>query len=209
MTAGTSGRRCLDAFIVAINERWFACTKQLQLASLSFCKESRNVASLHLRVDATIPGQLLTAADTAPGSPNKRDSTRVPRLRARRVTWKRSSAAMLSRPIHAFSDLEVLKFGPDATSSVQTCAWWRPLKAQAGSRYYHEEIGRPLWPGSMWQPFLGEGLNKRNMLKSMTSVRKTTKEHNFNQSLEGIAWPASIRQLSFGVFFYQAVVGVE
>lgn len=127
VTVGTSGRRCLHVLIVAINARWFACTKQLQLASLSLCEESRSVASLHLRNHATTPGQLLTAADTVPGGPNKQDSTRVPPFRARRVTWKRSSAVMLSRPMRAFSGLEVLKFGPDATSSVQTWAWRRPL----------------------------------------------------------------------------------
>lgn len=29
------------------------------------------------------------------------------------------------------------------------------------------------------------------------------------QPVEGFAWPASLRQLSFEVFFYQAVFGVE
>lgn len=105
-TADTSHRRCLDAFIVALNEPWFACTKQLQLASLHFCVECRNVTTLHLRVDVDTPRRLLAAADTVPPEPDKQGSTRVPRLRACRVTWKMSSAAALTRPFHAFSFLK-------------------------------------------------------------------------------------------------------
>ncbi|CAM9797682.1 unnamed protein product, partial [Ectocarpus sp. 12 AP-2014] len=49
--------KCLDAFIVALNQtcdggkmRWYASTLELQLVSLEFCGACRRVPTLHVRV---------------------------------------------------------------------------------------------------------------------------------------------------------------
>ncbi|CAN0511524.1 unnamed protein product, partial [Ectocarpus sp. 8 AP-2014] len=58
-----SGRsKCLDAFVVALNQtcdggdkRWYASTLELQLVSLEFCGACRRVPTLHVRVDRQTP----------------------------------------------------------------------------------------------------------------------------------------------------------
>ncbi|CAN0553692.1 unnamed protein product, partial [Ectocarpus sp. 8 AP-2014] len=58
-----SGRtRCLDAFIVALNQtcdggekRWYASTLELQLVSLEFCGACRHVPTLDVRVNRQTP----------------------------------------------------------------------------------------------------------------------------------------------------------
>ncbi|CAM9295056.1 unnamed protein product, partial [Ectocarpus sp. 12 AP-2014] len=58
-----SGRRkCLDAFIVSLNQtcdrqeqRWYASTLELQLVSLDFCGACRRCPTLHVRVDRQTP----------------------------------------------------------------------------------------------------------------------------------------------------------
>ena len=209
ITSGILDRRCLDAFIVAFHERWFTCTKQLQLTALHFCVEYRDVTIVHLRVDASTPRRLLTAADTALRSPDRRGSTRIPQVRARRVTWKLTSAAMLSRPIDALSDLQVLSFGPCSTSSVQTSQWWPSSDKRVRPRYYDFLFGPCMWPACEWQPFLGEGLDESNVGASRSQLRTNTLEHNFNGSLLGVSWPASLLQLALGFYFDQAVIDVE
>ncbi|CBJ26958.1 expressed unknown protein [Ectocarpus siliculosus] len=55
-------RKCLDAFIVALNQtcdgrenRWYASTLELQLVSLKFCGACRRFPTLHVRVDRQTP----------------------------------------------------------------------------------------------------------------------------------------------------------
>ena len=205
-TAGSGPCLCLDAFIVAIYERWFACSKELQLASFHLCMECRNVPTLHLRVDVSTPRRLLPAADSLLSQPDTQDSTRVPRLRALRVTWMMRSVAELSRPIHSSSVLKVLTLGLGSNNTVELCAWWRPPNNQVGSRRYNQ--GRIERPVSTCKPFIGEELNEDSSGASMTSRVKLKTDPNFNQAIEGVAWPASLQQLTFGNFFNQSIEGV-
>lgn len=92
-------------------------------------------------------------------------------------------------------------------SSVQTREWWRPPKDQTFSWGFYNE--RVAWPASLWQPFIGEGLNAHCMGKSPAAIRTLSSELNLNQAVEGVVWPTSLLQLTFGFFFDQAVVGVE
>ncbi|CAM9968500.1 unnamed protein product, partial [Ascophyllum nodosum] len=52
--AGTGPTRCLDAFLIALNQAdssgWYLSTLQLQLASLKVCELCRSVSTLHLTV---------------------------------------------------------------------------------------------------------------------------------------------------------------
>ncbi|CAN0426918.1 unnamed protein product, partial [Ectocarpus sp. 12 AP-2014] len=89
---------CLDALVVALNETcngnsWYTSTEELQLASLEFCIACRNCPTVHLKVEAHTPRRLLAATDSPPPHPKRLFQTRVPRLRACRVTWNMVTAA--------------------------------------------------------------------------------------------------------------------
>lgn len=110
--------RCLDAFIVALHEArdgnsWYTSTKELQLASLQFYSACRSVATLALRVDCHMPCRLLASTDAPPPNRKRLCSTRVRRLRARRVRWKLSTAAEMRTPLYALADAEEIRFGID------------------------------------------------------------------------------------------------
>ena len=71
LVAGATDDRCLEAFIVALNQTldasaWFASTKQLQLTSLQFCVACRSVKTLRLTVDSKIPRHLVDDDDAPP-----------------------------------------------------------------------------------------------------------------------------------------------
>ena len=65
---------------------------------LALCRACRSVTTLWLRVDIHTPPRLLAAADAPSPDPKDGGSTRVPRLRARAVTWRRGASSELSRP---------------------------------------------------------------------------------------------------------------
>ncbi|CAM9816795.1 unnamed protein product, partial [Ectocarpus fasciculatus] len=96
-TRGPTSDLCLKALMVALSETcdgnsWYTSTKELQLASLEFCTTCRNYPTLHLTVDAHTPRRLLAAADAPSPHPKRLCGTRVPRLRARSVTWDMPTA---------------------------------------------------------------------------------------------------------------------
>ncbi|CAM9581862.1 unnamed protein product, partial [Ectocarpus sp. 12 AP-2014] len=95
---GPRRNSCLKALTVALNETcngksWYTSTKELQLASLELCMTCRHHQTLHLTVDAHTPRRLLAAADAPSPHPKRLCGTRVPRLRARRVTWNVPTAS--------------------------------------------------------------------------------------------------------------------
>ncbi|CAM9162233.1 unnamed protein product, partial [Ectocarpus sp. 13 AM-2016] len=88
--------RCLDAFTVALSQagegkRWYVSTVELQLASREYCRACRSVTTLHVTVDNRTPRCLWADRDsrTRPGthSSKKVCSSRVPIVRALRLTW--------------------------------------------------------------------------------------------------------------------------
>ncbi|CAN0021025.1 unnamed protein product, partial [Ectocarpus sp. 6 AP-2014] len=108
-TPGSVRTSCLNAFVVALNgacegKTWYTSILELQLASLEFCMACRNYPTMKLKVDARIPRRLL-ATDDAPHLQSEwLCGTRVPRLRARRVSWDMATAAELRDPIFAMTD---------------------------------------------------------------------------------------------------------
>ena len=130
--------RCLAAFTVALNQacdrqHWYTSTAELQLASLPYCVACRNVTTLRLTIDGFTPQWLLAAAVALPPSPEEGSSTRVPLLRARAVTWERTSSVELRSRIYALTDVEVFMFGRFFNSSIADVVWPRRL-AGAGVR---------------------------------------------------------------------------
>ncbi|CAN0605789.1 unnamed protein product, partial [Ectocarpus sp. 12 AP-2014] len=157
---------------------WYTSTKELQLASLEVCMACRNYPTVHLNVDEQIPRRLLATADAPPPHPKRLCWTRVPRLRARRVTWNMPTAAELRNPIFAMTDVDCLEFGLDFEGSLDAVAWPQRLKT---IQFHHESVfNQPLelvqWPASLQKITFGE---------------------DFNQPIERVKFPASLQHLIF------------
>lgn len=123
LVAGDS--RCIDAFMVALNEtcggkKWYISTVQLQLASVEFCVACRSVSTLHLFVDEGTPRHLW--ADNCSDQSGARGSSiggssegrsvlvRVPPFRPREVTWNLPPSMLSHASKNAFTNLECLSF---------------------------------------------------------------------------------------------------
>ncbi|CAN0281384.1 unnamed protein product, partial [Scytosiphon promiscuus] len=155
----------LDAFGMVLSQScdgrgWFSSTKELQLASLEFCAACRNVATMTLRVDDAVPRSLLTAADAPPPDRKRLCTTRVPRLRARRVLWDLPTAMELRRPMYALDHATCLSFGGDFADTLEGVEWPRRLRSSLAEAVYmkadfNQAIGRAQWPASLRRFTLG------------------------------------------------------
>ncbi|CAM9417233.1 unnamed protein product, partial [Hapterophycus canaliculatus] len=179
-------------------QRWIASTKQLQLASLQLCNECRNVPSFHVRVGAHTPRRLLEPLEDPLTGPVASTSMRVPRLRARTVTWDRISSADLNRPSFLLSDAVSLEFGYRFNDSVQAVAWPRRLKRLTFGWSFNRPIEGIAWPTSLKELKLGEAFNQK-----IEGIQWPAAQHDiwfgthFNQEVERFAWPSSLQKLIF------------
>ncbi|CAN0016886.1 unnamed protein product [Ectocarpus sp. 4 AP-2014] len=190
-SAGPVRYSCLNSIIVALNETsdgksWYTSTKELQLTSLEFCIACRNHQTLHLKVDSKTPRRLLAAADAPPPHPKGLCGTRVPRLRARRVTWDIPTAAELRNPIYSMMDADSLEFVRAFEDSLEAVAWPRRLKTVefSDNSPFNQLVGLGEWPASLDRLVFGR---------------------KFNQPIESVELPASLQQLSFGLKFDQPI----
>lgn len=125
----------MDAFSVALNkiadeDRWYVSTEELQLVSLPFCVACRSVATNHVIVDRYFPRRLFAATSCSRGARSGvRPRSRVPRLRARSVTWDLPSAAELASPNECWNDAVYLAFGSSFEDGVDGVRWPRKLKS--------------------------------------------------------------------------------
>ncbi|CAM9852451.1 unnamed protein product [Ectocarpus sp. 8 AP-2014] len=234
-TPGPDRKSWLNAFIVGLDETcdgksWYTSTKELQLASIELCVACRKHQTPHLIVDTEIPRRLLAAADAPPSQPKRLFRTRVPRLRARRVTWDMPTAAELRKPIFAMTDLDCLEFGDDFEGGLEAVAWPQRLKTIefVATSGFNKRIDLVQWPpslqrlefgGSFFQPI--EGAKFPPSLQDLTffagfnhpiggailpsSLLKLDLGSNFNHPIEDVAWPPSLRQLAFGEDFNQPI----
>ncbi|CAM9685605.1 unnamed protein product [Ectocarpus fasciculatus] len=186
-------------------KHWFSSTKQLQLASVHLCVECRSVRRQHLRVDDDIPEWLLGVAGVALRDTDSTFRSRVPRLRAREVTWKRDSAALLKKPLFALSEAESMTFGWSFDDAPGAVIWPRRLgRVVLGERLYRA-MDCISWPESLHRLTLGCDFNQPIAGIRWPSSLKQLTLCGFNQSLQGVQWPASLQQLTFGLFFNQAI----
>ncbi|CAM9176705.1 unnamed protein product [Ectocarpus sp. 8 AP-2014] len=167
---------------------WYTTTKELQLASLELCIACRNYQTVHLNVDAHIPRRLLAAADAPPPHPKRLCGTRVPRLRARRVTWNMQTAAELRNPIFAMTDVDWLEFSGIFEGSLEAVEWPQRLKTIkfCETSPFNQPIDLVKWPASLQDLDFGK---------------------RFNQPIEGVCWPSSLRVLYLGSRFNQPIAG--
>ncbi|CAN0290720.1 unnamed protein product [Scytosiphon promiscuus] len=209
--------KCLDALGVVLNQScggsdWFSSTMELQLASLQVCAACRNVATVTLRVDDAIPRRLLAAADAPPPDHKRLRSTRVPRLRARRVVWDLPTAVELRRPMYALADATYLRFGEDFGDTLEGVEWPRRLCAiriDCNSVSIRRLTGGVVWPTSLQQISFGDSFNQLLWRVALPeSLRQLTFGDSFNQSAKDIMWPSSLQQLTFGEQFDRPIEGV-
>lgn len=209
--AEPSGNSYFNALAVALNQmcdgkRWYASTKELQPASLDLCIACRTCPTGHLQVGTRTPRRLLAAADL----PKGRCCTRVPRVRARRVTWDLRTAAELRIPILAMTDTDCLEFGDDFNGSLEAVGWPRRLKTIEFCQV--SPLNHPIdlveWPASLQTLAFGQFFNQP--IKGVcwpASLQNLNFGNEFNQAIEGVSWPDSLQTLTFGDRFNQSVEG--
>ncbi|CAM9775302.1 unnamed protein product [Ectocarpus fasciculatus] len=199
---------CLNALIVALNEtcdgkRWYTSTKELQLASLEFCTTCRNYQTLHLTVDARTPRRLLAAADPPPRYSERLGGGRVPRLRARRVTWNMPTAAELRTPILAMMDVDCLWFGGAFSGNLETLAWLGRLKTiHMMESSFNKPIDLVEWPACLQRLEFGDLFNQPiERVEFPASLRQLIFHGSFNQPIAGALLPTSLQELDLGQAF--------
>ena len=165
------------------------------------------MTTLWLRFDTHTPPRLLAADDPTP-DPKDGGSTRVPRLRARAVTWRRGTSSELSRPLYALTDVEVFEFARGFYGSIEDVVWPHRLRVLKLNSF-DQPVGDVSWPPSLQQLILGDDLNQPVAGSSWPPVlQQLTFGACFNQAVEGVAWPRSLQQVAFGICFNKPVEGV-
>lgn len=119
-----AGSRCLEALTVTVSQasgmrQWYTTTMGLQLASLELCQTCRGSDTVYLRVDGNTLTSLLASVNVLHTKPERRDSSRVPRLRAYRLTWELSSLDLLSIGVDTFAEVEELCFSTSFNGSLE------------------------------------------------------------------------------------------
>ncbi|CAN0500031.1 unnamed protein product, partial [Ectocarpus sp. 8 AP-2014] len=203
---GPTRNSCLEALIVALNETcdgtsWYTSTKELQLASLEFCIACRNYQTVHLNVDEQIPRRLLATADAPPPHPKRLCWTRVPRLRARRVTWNMPTAAELRTPIFAMTDVEYLEFGDAFEDRLEAVPWPEHLRTMEfhPDSPFDQPIELVQWPAFLQGLTFGGDFNQlieRDVVWP-ASLQQLTFGNRFDHPIEGTVWPNSLQTLVF------------
>lgn len=150
--------RCLEALIVAVkwasDMRTWSATKELQLASFQLCAAFRGANAVHLRVDGDTPAPLLAVV----GAPYGGDvSSRVPRVRARRVTWELLSVDLLSILIDPWIEVEELYFGSAFDGSLDVRVWPSRLRVITFGEMspFNQPIAGLVWPERSNGSYLG------------------------------------------------------
>ncbi|CAN0033793.1 unnamed protein product [Scytosiphon promiscuus] len=213
---GSAESRCLEALVVAVHQaseirRWYTVTNELQVASLQLCEACRGAQTAHLRVDGGIPASLLAAVDTPHAKPEGGVSSRVPRLRARRVRWLLPSLSLLCNATYTFAQLEELYIGDTFDRSLVPQAWpCRLTKIQFGVRSrFNQPIVEVVWPASLQKLSFGRRFNQPvEGVVWPASLEKLRFWDDFNQPIRDVWWPPSLQQLTFGYEFNRPIDGV-
>ncbi|CAN0067461.1 unnamed protein product [Ectocarpus sp. 8 AP-2014] len=215
---GPDQNSCVKVFIIAFNEMWgetwdakgwYTSTKELQLASLEFCKVCRTYQTLHLNVEARTPRRLLAATDAPPLHPKRPCGTRLPRLRARSVTWNMPTAGELRNPIFAMTDSDRLVFGRGFEGNLEAVAWPRRLKT-IDMRYsnFNKPLERMRFPASLETIVLSEVFNQPiDRVEFPASLRQLifSEGSSFNQPITGGFLPSSLQEIALGEQFNQPI----
>lgn len=216
--AGDPHNPCLDAFMIALKQtqdgnNWYTSTKELQLASLQFCAACRGMTTLlALKVKHDIPRRLLAAADASPPGSRRLRSSRVTRLRVRRVWWNWRVAAELTRSMYVAADATEIIFGCDFDDSLENVAW--PCRLRTLRFALESEFDRPIekvsWSTSLQQLRFGSYFNQPiGGVLWLASLKELTFGYCFDQSIETTQWPPNLLRIVFGNDFNKPIAAVS
>ncbi|CAM9373308.1 unnamed protein product [Scytosiphon promiscuus] len=205
--------RAVDALVVAINQasdmrRWYTVTKELQLASLELCGACRGAHTVSLIVGGDTPTTLLAEVDAPRAHPEEAQASRVPQVRARRVTWGMASLDLLNNPIASLTVAEELCFRDAFNGSLEVRAWPRRLRKITFCRdsQFNHQVEAVKWPASLEHLTFGSDFNQPiDGVEWPKSLRRLTFGWDFNQPIDGVQWPESLRSLTFDDKFNQPI----
>ncbi|CAN0031521.1 unnamed protein product [Ectocarpus fasciculatus] len=180
------------------------------------CRACRSISILDVRVSSQTPGSFwfprITQTRPSTRSSKLGVSSRVPVVRALRLTWTLSTETLLrTAATELWMSSECLWLdGPLGAASLGSAVWWpRGLTQLVLYTDLDIPIENVLWPvrlqclelrgrfnqpitGAVWPAFL----------------RKVSFGMRFNQPIAGVVWPASVQQLSFLYMFNHPIAGV-
>ncbi|CAN0268885.1 unnamed protein product [Ectocarpus fasciculatus] len=180
------------------------------------CRACRSTPILHVRVNDQTP-QSLWASRTTQTRPNTRSSklrvsSRVPVMRALRLTWALSMEALLRK------------------AAIELWRWSQRLELQ-GSWCASSEGSKGVWPrgltqldlptdsdiptDNVWWPVRLQNLGLGGIFDQPIAgvvfpefLQQLSFGTKFDQPIVGVTWPSSLQQLSFGGYFNQSIAGV-
>ncbi|CAN0292578.1 unnamed protein product, partial [Ectocarpus fasciculatus] len=197
MASTRGGSKCLDAFILALNQacdgqekRWYVSTLELQLVSLELCGACTSAQLLDVLVNEHAPPTLWSSRTSrtthSQRIPEVCTASRVPTVHAFGWTWELPVNRL---PQRAAIELQL---GPEhGWQDEDSCA---------------ESGGSVLWPHSLKRLVLMSDMPP-DTVSWPASVQTLSFGYFFNQPIVGIVWPASLQKLSFGDEFNQPIVG--
>lgn len=149
--------------------------------SLELCDAYREAHAVHLRVDSDIPITLVAAADVPHANAKGCLSSRVPRLRARRLTWEifEYPLDLLSILVETLAEVEELYFHDGFSSSLDVQAWPSRLRKLEFSEisYFNRPIVDVAWP---------------------SSLQELSLQGEFDQPIKHLTWSTCLRKLALG-----------
>ena len=208
--------RCLDAFIVALNQPgdtntrwnikpWYTSTKELQLASLEFCAACRSVPRLDVTVTKRTPTRLWMGAPTRATRSTKRlSSTRVPVVRASRVIRERS-ASDLRNMGDVLSKAKLFIFDSEFNGDVRGVVWPASIESLGFSKAFKLPLQGLPWPESLQTLIFEGGVANLAGAAWPSSLRTLLFGCMPNESVAGVTWPVLLKELDFQTGFNQPI----
>lgn len=137
---------------------------------------------------------------------------RVPAVRAKRVTWEKSPAALAQSML---PDAEKLEFGDTVRDdgSLDGVVWPRNLKRLVCGRLFDRSLSVVVWPPLLEELTTGRCFDQaiigNGNIQWPRALRKLTFGFCFDQAIGAVEWPESLQQLEFGHCFNQPVQTVH
>eukprot|EP00752_Nemacystus_decipiens_P008223 g7353.t1 len=154
-------------------------------------------------------GVVAMAAGKAAGARAGETVSRVPRLRARAVTWELPSAERLSSPIDALTAVEVVKFAGGFNDSVRSVAWPDKVRVVEFGRRFNQPMEGVAFPDSIESIAFGAMFRKSvSHVTWPTSLKRLSLGQSFNHPVSEVGWPPSLQELTFGDWFNQRLEGI-
>ena len=207
---GAGPTRCLDAFLIALNQAdssgWYLLTSQLQLASLKVCELCRSVSTLHLTVENCLHALACADSTASDLKVKKLRGTRVPTLRPLLLTWKLPLFCLNRFSSKALANIKKLMFGKHFNEEINDIRWLSSLEQLTFGQGFNQAIDSVCWPATVQQLHFGCRFNQPiNHVAWPASLKQLIFGVYFNQIIKDVAWPASLQKLMFSGYFNQAI----